>query len=180
MAEERKYLHIPGHVPIKEAALLLGVSDDSIQLYIKQKRLAAEKVDGRYMIPEQAIRDFQNNPPGRRRTKPTPWRMYSVGARVHALQIEIQVVPGKHTALQQKLLSISQEQQHLFSGTMQRYVFENQDNPDAIIIQLIWKNTELADETTFQHDLETFQSEFADLLDWQTARYTKEQAIIHT
>ena len=180
MAEEKKYLHIPGHVPIKEAALILGVSPDSVQLYIKQNKLSAEKIDGRYMIPEKSIRDFQSNPPGRRRIKPTNWRSYSAGVKVRVLHIEVQTIPGKQEAVKKRLLSASQEQQYLFPGTMQRYISASLEDPDTIFIQLIWKDTELTDEAALQNDLEAFKAEFADLLDWQNARYVPLLTIVHT
>ncbi|MEO7020711.1 MAG: helix-turn-helix domain-containing protein, partial [Ktedonobacteraceae bacterium] len=175
MAEEKVYLRIPGRVQIKEAATILGVSSDSVHRYIKQGRLHAEKIDGRYMIPEQEVTHFQSNPRGRLRTEPANWRAYRAGAKVRAMHIEIQVQPNQQAALQVKLQTALDAQEHLFPGTMQRYIFVHSDNPDAITIQLIWKDTELPDETTLQRDLETFRAEFADLLDWQTARYTTMQ-----
>lgn len=180
MSDEKEYLHTPGHVPIKKAATMLGLSVDAVQLYIKQKRLPARKVDGRYMIPEQAIREFQPNPRGRRRTEPTNWRTYRGGAKVYALEIELQAIPEQREALQTRLQSALEEQKHLFPGTMLRYVFSGKENPQAITILLIWKNTELTDEAALERDLETFKAEFADVLDWQTARYTTKLALIHT
>lgn len=180
MAEEKTYLRLPGRIQIKEAAAILGVSADSVQRYIKQGRLHAEKIDGRYMIPEQEVTHFQSNPRGRLRTEPTNWRVYRAGAKVHAMSIEVQVKPAKQAAWQAKLQTVLEAQTYLFPGTMQRYIFVHNDNLNLVTIQLVWKDTELPDETTLQRDLETFKTDFADELDWPTARMTIMQALMYT
>ena len=180
MVAQRKYLHIPGHVPVKEAALRLDVSIDSVQRYIKKGSLPAEMVGGQYMIPESALTNFSKNPRGRKRTRPIDWRAYAPGTEVRELQIEVQARVNVRDNLKEKLHSIVQKQQHRFLGTMQRYVLIDDKNPNNVTVQLIWKNTELTDEAAFDRDLETFKAEFADVLDWQTARYTTRLALIHT
>lgn len=180
MAEEKEYLHIPGHVPVREAAALLDVGDDRILEFINTGRLTAHKVEGRYMVSLESIQNFQKKPHGRTREKPVKWRSYRAGAKVYALEIELQAIPEQREELQTKLQTSLEEQKHLFPGTMLRYVFANRENPQAITILLIWKNTELTDEAALARDLETFKAEFADVLDWQTARYTTKLALIHT
>ncbi len=63
---------------------------------------------------------------------------------------------------------------------MQRYISAGEENPEDISILLIWKDTELTDEATLQRDLEAFKNAFADLLDWEHARYITKRALIHT
>jgi excisionase family DNA binding protein len=180
MAEEKEYLSIPGHVPVKEAAAILGLSEERVLQHIRARHLPSRKVDGRYMIPSQAVEEFHRKPHGRIRTTPAPWRIYRAGARVHILQIEVQVYPGKEKPLQEKLNTLLQEQQHLFPGTMQRYISTDKDDSQRVSILLIWKDTELTDEAVLQNDLEEFKTEFAEILDWKTACYMNKQAIIHT
>jgi hypothetical protein len=45
---------------------------------------------------------------------------------------------------------------------------------------LIWKDTEMPDETARQHDLEALQEELADVLDWQTADSTIYETLMYT
>jgi hypothetical protein len=170
MAEEKEYLRIPGHVPVKEAAAMLGLSEERVLQHVRAKHLPSRKIDGRYMIPVQAVEEFHRKPHGRIRTTPAPWRTYRAGARVYSMQIEVQVHAGKAQILQEKLQTTIQLQQHLFPGTMQRYISANADDPSHITILLIWKDTELTDETSLQRDFEAFKAEFADLLDWETAQ----------
>jgi excisionase family DNA binding protein len=180
MAEEKQYLSIPGHVSVKEAADMLGLSEDRVWEYIRDNRLPAHKVDGRYMIPRDAVESFHRKPHGRVRSKPVAWRSYRAGATVKALQIEVRVLARQREDLQTTLQAILEQQQHLFPGTMQRYLFARVDDPDAIVIQLVWKDTELTDEEALERDLEAFRAAFAELLDWPTARYERLQAMLHT
>lgn len=180
MAEEKEYLRIPGHVPVKEAAAMLGLSEERVLQHIRARHLPSRKVDGRYMIPVQAVEEFHRKPHGRIRTNPALWRTYRAGAKVHSMQIEVQLQPGRAQALQERLQTTLQQQQHLFPGTMQRYISADEENPEHISILLIWKDTELTDEAALHRDFETFKSEFADLLDWEHARSVTRRALIHT
>ena len=51
MAEEKEYLRIPGHMPVKEAAAILGLSEERVLQHIRARHLPSRKIDGRYMIP---------------------------------------------------------------------------------------------------------------------------------
>ena len=163
-----------------EAADKLGVSYYTVYEYIREKRLVAEMVGGVYLIPKQAVAEFKAKPTGRTRANPPPWRVYRAGAKVRGLDIHVQVRAGQHKRLIEKLKHFQEAQQHLFRGTMQRYVFEDESNPMQVIISLIWKDTELPNESTLQEELIAFQNELADLLDWSSAQYTYKRAIIHT
>lgn len=163
-----------------EAAKKLGVSYYTVYEYIREKRLVAEMVGGTYLIPKKAVAEFKAKPTGRTRANPPPWRVYRAGAKVRGLDIHVQARAGQRARLVERFNDIQEAQRHLFHGTMQRYVFEDDSDPTRVIISLIWKDTELPDERTLQEELVTFQNELADLLDWSTAHYTKKQAIIHT
>lgn|SRR5690348_1419775 len=163
-----------------EAAKQLGVSYYTVYEYIREKRLVAEMIGGSYIIPRQAVEEFKAKPTGRTRVKPPAWRLYRAGAQVRSLDIHVQVKAGQHDRLNERLGRIREAQKHLFRGTMQRFIYEDESDPAQVIISLIWKDTELPDENLLQEELATFQRELADLLDWSTARYTKKRAIIHT
>ncbi len=180
MAEEKEYLSIPGHVPVKEAAAMLGLSEERVLQHIRARHLPSRKVDGRYMIPIRAVEEFHRKPHGRIRTTPPPWRVYRAGARIHSMQIDVQLLPGQAQAFQEKLQATLQQQQHLFPGTMQRYISADEQNAENITILLIWKDTELTDEAALLRDFEAFKSEFAHFLDWERARAITKRALIHT
>lgn len=180
MAEKEEYLYIPGHVPVKKVAELLGFSEDRVHHLIQEGRLSARKVGGRYMIPQQAVENFTRSPHGRVRTKPTQWRTYRSGANVRGMEIRVQIRAGQQEQLAQKILAMRENQQHLFPGTMHRYMFTDETHAATLILLLVWKNTDLPDETTIAHELDSFKVEFADVLDWGTAQYSTLDASAYT
>jgi hypothetical protein len=180
MGDEREFLRFPGYVSVKEAASILGFKEDRVWYYIRLQRLASRKIDGRSMVTEESVRNFRVKPRGRLRADPPPWHVYRGGAKVYTLQINIQVSAGKQDEWQAKLRATLEEQDHLFVGTMQRYIFSEEKDPGNVIIQLVWKDTELVDEAILNGALEAFKAAFAHVLNWETARYTRLQALIHT
>ena len=94
--------------------------------------------------------------------------------------VSLKLRAGKTQEIQEKFQTTLQQQQHLFPGTMQRCISADEENPEHITILLIWKDTELTDESALHRDLEAFKAAFAELLDWKNARYVTKQAIIHT
>jgi len=180
MAEESRTSDIRDFVTTSEAAEVLGVSYYTVYEYIREKRLIAEMVGGIYMIPKKAVQEFKAKPTGRIRTHPPLWRKYRAGAKVRGMDIRVRVRAGQLKRLTEKLEAILEAQRYLFPGTMQRYVFEEEAEPKHVVISLIWKDTEMPDESVIQQDLKPLQAELADGLDWDTAQYTTRQAIIHT
>src|SRR5205085_6400610 len=119
-------------VTTNEATEMLGVSYYAVYEYIREKRLIAERVGGIYMIPEKAVKEFKAKPTGRTRVKPPAWHVYRAGAKVRAMDIQVQVQADQRLRLIEKLNSIQESQLYLFPGTMQRYVFEEEANPASV------------------------------------------------
>src|SRR6266516_2165294 len=180
MTEDSNTPNTRDFITTSEAAEALGVSYYTVYEYIREKRRVAEMVGGIYMIPKKAVQEFKAKPTGRTRTKPPPWRIYRAGAKVRGMDIHVSVRAGRQQRLIEKLNAILEGQRYLFPGTMQRYVFEEDAEPKNILISLIWKDTEMPDESVIQQDLKPLQAELADVLDWDTAQYIIKQAIIHT
>ena len=180
MASETEYLRIPGHVPVKEAAELLGISEDRVLQLINAQRLPGRKVYGRYMIPREAVEQFKQNPPGRSRTKAPPWRVFNTRSKLLGLGIEVQVLPGQQERLLAKLQAIQEENRHTFPGTLARYVFKEGASLATVSIWLIWKDTEMPDEAKRVEELAAFKAEFADVLDWESASQHTKEGIIYT
>ncbi len=87
------------------------------------------------------------------------------------MDVRVRVNEGQQQRLVEKLNAMQEQQQYLFSGTMQRYVFEDDADPSNVTISLIWKDTEMPDESVIQQELSDFKQELADVLDWNTAQY---------
>lgn len=171
---------IPGYVSAKEAARLLGVSDSRMYEYLREGRLPVRKVGNAYLIPRDALQEFKPHPTGRTRRKPPDWRVYK-GGSVLATGIHVKVRAGRQEKLLEKLQRLREEQQHLFSGTIARYILKDSHKPfSSISIWLIWKDTEMPAEPAREQELAAFQAALADVLDWDTAEYSTGEGIIYT
>lgn len=180
MNEEQEFLSIPGYVPVKVAAKMLGLSDDRILQHIQNGRLSSKKIGGRYLIPLGEVEKFQLNPPGRVRTKAPGWRLFDSRVKLLNITIYVQMRQGQEEQLTQLVQAIHDEQRHRFTGTMARYILKSSTTPDLVTISLLWKSNEIPNEQIRQRDLEAFKAEFASVLDWETARIEENEGLLYT
>src|SRR5581483_5869490 len=172
--------NLPGYVSIKEAAEILGVSDKRVYQYVMSGRLPAQRVGHILILPTEDVKRFKPGPSGRVRTKAPSWRVYRSRGKLLATDIHVQVRMGQQEKLVEKLKAIQKAGRHTFPGTTARYVIKGDSALTALQIMLIWKDTEMPEESIRQQDLAAFQEELADVLDWETAQYNINEAIIHT
>ena len=180
MTKEQKKSPLPGYVTSEEAAQMLGVSKDRLYQYLRGKRIPALQLGKSYIIRIEDVKQFQPNPTGRVRTKPPSWHIYRSGGKVLGTVITVQVRPGQQQRLVEKLQAIHEADQYTFPGTIARYILRGDEQLNSVYILLIWKSTEMPDEETRQQHLVAFQTELADVLDWETAQIETNEAIIHT
>jgi excisionase family DNA binding protein len=180
MNEEQEFLSIPGYVPVKVAAKMLGLSDDRILQHIQNGRLSSKKIGGRYLIPMGEVEKFQLNPPGRVRTKAPGWRLFDSRVKLLNITIYVKMRQGQEERITQLVQEIHDEQRHRFTGTMARYILKSSTTPDLVTISLLWKSNEIPNEQIRQRDLEAFKAEFASVLDWETARIEENEGLLYT
>lgn len=178
--EREDILDTPGFVSTKKAAELLGVSYYRVYEYIKAGRLPVKRVGHMLFVPVEAIEQFQAGASGRTRTQPPAWRVYRSGIKLLGTDIEVQVYTGQEKKAIEKLKAIYEHQQHTFTGSIARFVFEDEASPAILSIWLVWKDSELPDEATHQKEFEAFKAALADVLDWETAKIRHKKGIIYT
>jgi excisionase family DNA binding protein len=180
MIESNDIPNLPGYVSIKEAADMLGVSDKRVYQYVRTGRLSAQRVGHILILPTEEINKFKPSPSGRVRTKAPSWRSYRSRGTLLVTNIHVQVRSDQQTKLVEKLKSIQKADRFTFPGTVARYLVKGDTALTTIQIVLVWKTTEMPDEATRKHDWEAFQDELNDMLDWKTAQYSMNEALIHT
>ncbi len=180
MADIHEFPDIPGYVSIKQAAHMLGITDKRVYRYIEIGRLPAYKASGVFLLSEEDVKQFKLNPPGRIRTSPPRWRSYSSRSKVLTTEIQVPVRTDKQEELLQKLAAIQGANRHTFPGTIARYLMKGDEALTRVHIVLLWKDTDMPDQTTRQHDLEALQDELADVLDWENAHATTNEALLYT
>jgi len=172
--------NLPGYISIKEAADLLGVSDKRVYQYVRAGRLPAQRIGHILILPIEEVKRFKPSPSGRVRTKAPSWRAYRSRGTLFVTDIHVPVRAGQQATLVKKLKTIQKFDRHTFPGTVARYVVRSDEALTSLHILLIWKSTEMPDEATRKHDLALFQEDLADVLEWEMAHYSTNEAIIHT
>ena len=182
MSKEKEVLHlsIPGHVSAAEAAEMLNLSYERILQLIRGNRFTYTRVSRMYMIPIEEVEEFKKNAPGRVRKDATPWHLYNGRITVTALQISVRLRNGQQAQFEQRLQQIYVKHQHTFKGSMIRIAWQEVENPEQVMIILIWKSNEMPSEETRQQELAAFQHDFADLLDWDTASISHGRVLLTT
>ena len=78
------------------------------------------------------------------------------------------------------LEEVKQEGEHVFPGTIARYIIWSKTHPGMLEILLIWRSTTTPGEADREEALERFRRALADVLDWKIARYDEGQILLHT
>jgi excisionase family DNA binding protein len=159
---------------------MLGITDKRVYRYIDLGRLPAFKSGGVFLIPEEEVKQFRLNPPGRIRKAPPRWHVFNNRSKVLATEMRVLVRPGQQTPLLEKLKAIQQANDHTFPGTIARYVIKGNPELTEVHFVFIWKDTEMPDEESRQQDLQAFREELADVLDWENAEYSTNETLIYT
>src|SRR5579859_3875322 len=180
MKEDEDNHILPGYVSRFEAAEMLGLSAERVYTLLKAGRLPYKRVRRTYLISIADIEEFKRQPAGRVRAQPPPWRIYQSAISLQSTCIEVQIRPGQEGALKQKLRELREWQEHLLTGTMQRYIQQDERDPLLIQIWLVWKDNELPDEETRARELAAFKAQFADVLDWETERESSLKGLLYT
>lgn len=178
--KERKKSSPPGYISSEEAAQRLNVSKDRLYQWVKQARLTAYTVGNAFTFLEKEIDSFERNPTGRKRKGPPAWRVYTGGVKVLATEIKAQIRAGQRERLVAKIQEMQKADEHVFPGTLARYILQGDEQFSSIQILLFWKSTEIPVEAARQAQLLLFQESFADVLDWQTAQIKTTDALTYT
>ncbi len=179
MDDSRNSSSIPGYVSVKEAAEMLGLATRTVYDYIEEGRLPSVRFADVIAISVEEIARFKREPAGRPR-KVTPLWHISLGDNTQFISlISVQIRVGQYDALLQKLETIRKKKQHLFPGTVTRYIAANSSS-DRVILLLAWRGTIMPSEAVREEELEAFRHSLDDMLDWSTAQYEDGQVLMHT
>ena len=171
---------IPGYVSIKEAAEMLNLSPNTVYEYVTEGRLSSLRAAHVIMIPIEEVKKFKPNIAGRPRKSIPVWRISPEDNELFVTSITVQVRTGQKDALSKRLEEIRQSGEHLFPGTIARYITQSEKKPDHIGISLVWRGTVMPNEATREIALQKFREVLTDVLDWDTAEYDTSRVLMHT
>src|SRR4051794_21699587 len=84
----------------------------------------------------------------------------------------VQIREGQQEAFKRRLEEIRDKKEHLFQGTVARYIVGSNKQPSLVEITFIWRSSVMPDEATRQQALD-------DVLDWTTAHYDDGRVFMH-
>src|SRR5258708_18132586 len=137
MNENVNFPQIPGYVSVKEAAEMLGLSPRTVYDYIEEGRLPSARLADVIAISREEIRKFKREPSGRPRKNTPLWHISSGDNTQFMSIISVRLRAGQREVLQQKLEVIRKKKQHLFPGTVMRYVAASGASFDQVLLLLI-------------------------------------------
>ena len=159
---------------------MLGISERRIRLYIEMKRLPAVRAADVLMIPLEKVENFERKTTGRPRKNMLAWRISASENTQFMTSISVQIQHHQERRLTQRLEEIKRNGQHIFPGTVVRYIVRSQTMPHQIDIVLVWRSTVMPDQVERERTLEGFRQTLADVLDWDTAQYNDGEVLMHT
>ncbi len=171
---------MPDYVSIKEAAQILGVSDKRVYAYIEDGRLPAVRAAHVIMIPIEEVEKFKPKISGRPRKNTPAWRTSPDDNKLLTTSIFVPISVDQRGKLQQRLEELKQEGEHVFPGTVARYIIWNKTHPGALEILLIWRSTTIPEEADREKTFVQFQRVLEDVLDWKNAQYNEGEVFLHT
>ncbi len=139
MDDNVDFPNIPGYVSVKEAAKMLGLSPRTVYDYVYEGRLHSARLADVIAIPIEELTNFKREPAGRPRINTPLWRMSSGENEQFMTFILVQVRAGQDAALMRKLDVIRKKRQHIFPGTVMRYVAESNASCELVILVLVWR-----------------------------------------
>ncbi len=165
---------------MKEAAKILGLSPRTVYDYVEEGRLPSTRFADVIAIPVEELKQFKREPSGRPRKNTPLWRISSGDNEQFMTFVLVQVRVGKHDTLLRRLELMRRKKQHLFQGTVMRYIAESETPAEQLILLLVWRGTVLPDMALREEALAEFRRTLDDVVDWTTAQYNDGKVLMHT
>lgn len=167
------------YLSVKEAALLLGVSERTIYGYIETGKMPASRIGSMTVIETERVRTYQRHAPGRLRTRTPRWHIPPDSNQLFLTYVTVRLRPGQNEHLVEKLLEIRALDRHLFPGTATRYIARNQHDPEELQIVLFWRGALRPPEDQRQEALAALATDLAELVEWEQAIVQERDVLLH-
>jgi excisionase family DNA binding protein len=179
-----EFVSIPnmeGHYTIREVAKQLGISYSTANNYVATGRLKAKRAGNNYMIPREEIENFEKRTSGRPRTSTPKWRFSPEGNLQIGTSVEASLREGvSEQAFMRALAKVKASGNHLFEGTIARYVLSNQQDLGRVQFLLIWRETVMPSPDAIEQALAALGKALANVLVWESASSSTQRIWMHT
>lgn len=170
---------VAGYLSVKEAAQLLGVSERTVYGYVESGKLPGARVGSIIVVEMESVCKYQRRAPGRLRTKMPVWRVPPKQNLQYLTSIAVQLRQGQSKRFEQKLREMRTAGKHLLPGTSARYIVRDQENPEEVLIVLVWRSVMMPPAEEREAALAALRADLTEILAWETAVYTEGQVILH-
>lgn len=173
--------NIENHYTIREVAKLLGVSYSTANNYVAIGRLKAKRAGNNYMVPREEVEKFEKRTSGRPRTSTPKWRFSPEGNHQVGTSVEARLREGvSEQAFVRALEKVKRSGEHLFEGTIARYVLSDQQDLRRVQFLLIWRETVMPPAEEIEQALTALGKLLAGVLIWETASSSTQRIWMHT
>ncbi|MFL5692587.1 MAG: helix-turn-helix domain-containing protein [Ktedonobacteraceae bacterium] len=179
MNDEVNLPELKEYVSIKQAAEMLGLAYKTVHQYVTEGRIPAVRVVDVILIPVAEVKKFKPNMSGRPRKSVPRWHISPADNTLLATIILVQMRSGQEAKLAERLDEIRRSSEHLFPGTISRYIMERKQYPGQVEIILIWRSSVMPASAKHEQALAAFRQSLDDVLDWSTAQYDEATILMH-
>jgi excisionase family DNA binding protein len=179
MNDEVNLPELKEYVSIKQAAEMLGLAYKTVHQYVTEGRIPAVRVVDVILIPVAEVKKFKPNMSGRPRKSVPRWHISPTDNTLLATIILVQMRSGQEAKLAERLDEIRRSGEHLFPGTISRYIMERKQYPGQVEIILIWRSSVMPASAKRDQALAAFRQSLDDVLDWSTAQYDEATILMH-
>ncbi|HLZ60739.1 MAG TPA: helix-turn-helix domain-containing protein [Ktedonosporobacter sp.] len=179
MSEEVTLPELEGYITVKDAAKRLGLAYKTVYEYVTEGRIKAKRAGDTILIPVEEVRNFKPNLAGRPRTTIPIWRISPEDNTLTQTVIRVQVRKGMLDAFKERLDEIRRRREHLFPGTIARYIAGSKKQQEMVEMMFVWRSSVIPDDATRKQALDEFRQALNDVVDWDTAQYEEHIVFMH-
>jgi excisionase family DNA binding protein len=181
MSKDINLSDVDKFVSLREAAKLLGMTAKSVHHHIQNGQLPATMLGGRYIILREDVLNFKPRIAGRPRTSVPQWHISPENNPVIVTTIEAELRAGTSESDFVSILErIKQSKQHLFQGTIARYIFSEEREPRRVHFFFVWRQGIMPPASEIENELTTLREALGSVLVWDGASYRTGHVWMHT
>ncbi len=181
MSKDINLSDVDKFVSLREAAKLLGMTAKSVHHHIQNGEIPATMLGGRYIILREDVLKFKPRIAGRPRKSVPQWHVSPSNNPVIVTLIEAELRVGTtESDFLQALERVKQSKQHLFQGTVARYIFSEEREPRRVQFFFVWRQGAMPPASEIENELAALREALGPVLIWDGASYRTGRVWMHT
>ncbi len=155
-------------ISVREAARLLGISQQRVYGYLTRGKLTRRMIDERVMLKEAEVLAFASELQQCSSTGVRAWE-FPGSASCSLTTILVSVRPDGETLLDSKLAEIHAQNKHQIAGTCSQVISRS---PGRLLILLFWPDEACPPAEQREQEIAALVTDLSEACDWSTALIT--------